>query len=690
MYEIWRKIFGHLKVFKKMLIIAVVTLISMILLSSILILEQKKELLSDKKDKLVSIIELSYSIIENEYNNFKNGLIDEEEAKSRAKKAIEVLRYNGDNYIWINNTELPYPKMVVHPMDSSKNGQIMDSSSNNNAISEQYNDGRVISVNHKNMFQSFVAIAQDGGSGFVVYLREKMIDGQNTEEKFEKLSYVKKFEPWSWVLGSGIFIDDIQTQFMNSLIKAITIIASILIVLSFIFFMITKEIVTKVNFINDGLENFFAYLNRESTDVEIKQISCRDEFGHMSDLINTNILKAQKGIKEDRALIDETINVLGEFEQGDLCQRLHLNVSNPAMMQLKSVLNKMAENLENNIDSVLEILEKYSRFNYLDRVNTDGVKKDLLKLANGVNGLGESITSMLIEGKTNGLTLHNASSTLLQNVRILNESASEAASSLEETAAALEQMTGNIRNNTGNIAKMAELSNNVTTSSKQGQMLATNTVKSMEDIDSQVSAINEAISVIDQIAFQTNILSLNAAVEAATAGEAGKGFAVVAQEVRNLATRSAEAAKEIKGMVESATKKADEGKEIATDMINGYQILNDNIEKTIALISDVDMSSKEQLLGIEQINDAIAELDQQTQKNAEVAMHTNDIALQTDSIANLIVKNANEKEFRGKNDIKEEGEQKSLKKSESRVANNKKDNRVIKAEDKDTEEWESF
>ncbi|RXK04643.1 chemotaxis protein [Halarcobacter ebronensis] len=662
----------------------------MILLSSILILEQKKELLKDKKDKLVSIIELSYSIVENEYNNFKNGLIDEEEAKNRAKNAIGVLRYNGDNYVWINNTELPYPKMVMHPMDSSKNGQVMDSSSNNNAISEQYNDGRVISVDHKNMFQSFVALAQDGGSGFVVYLRGKLIDGQNTEEKFEKLSYVKKFEPWNWVLGSGIFIDDIQTQFMNSLIKAVAIIASILIVLSFIFFMITKEIVTKVNFINDGLENFFAYLNRESTDVEIKQISCRDEFGHMSDLINTNILKAQKGIKEDRALIDETINVLGEFEQGDLCQRLHLNVSNPAMMQLKSVLNKMAENLENNIDSILEILEKYSRFNYLDRVNTDGVKKDLLKLANGVNGLGESITSMLIEGKTNGITLHNASSTLLQNVRILNESASEAASSLEETAAALEQMTGNIRNNTGNIAKMAELSNNVTTSSKQGQMLATNTVKSMEDIDSQVSAINEAISVIDQIAFQTNILSLNAAVEAATAGEAGKGFAVVAQEVRNLATRSAEAAKEIKGMVESATKKADEGKEIATDMINGYQVLNDNIEKTIALISDVDMSSKEQLLGIEQINDAIAELDQQTQKNAEVAMHTNDIALQTDSIAKLIVKNADEKEFRGKNDIKEKGEQKSLKKGESKVANNKKDNRVIKAEDKDTEEWESF
>ncbi|MDF6903130.1 methyl-accepting chemotaxis protein, partial [Escherichia coli] len=93
-------------------------------------------------------------------------------------------------------------------------------------------------------------------------------------------------------------------------------------------------------------------------------------------------------------------------------------------------------------------------------------------------------------------------------------------------------------------------------SSKDGELLASKTNKAMDDIDKQVNSINEAISVIDQIAFQTNILSLNAAVEAATAGEAGKGFAVVAQEVRNLASRSAEAAREIKAIVENATNKA--------------------------------------------------------------------------------------------------------------------------------------
>ena len=109
------------------------------------------------------------------------------------------------------------------------------------------------------------------------------------------------------------------------------------------------------------------------------------------------------------------------------------------------------------------------------------------------------------------------------------------------------------------------------------------------------------LGVIDQIAFQTNILSLNAAVEAATAGEAGKGFAVVAQEVRNLASRSAEAANEIKALVGTATQKANDGKKISDEMIKGYEELNENITQTISLINDVEAASKEQQTGIEQI-----------------------------------------------------------------------------------------
>jgi methyl-accepting chemotaxis protein len=259
---------------------------------------------------------------------------------------------------------------------------------------------------------------------------------------------------------------------------------------------------------------------------------------------------------------------------------------------------------------------------------------------------------MLKENKSNGLTLDKSSDILLQNVDKLNISSNDAAARLEETAASLEQVTGNIKNSTENIAKMAILSNNVTSSALQGEELANKTTLSMEEINQQVKAINDAISIIDQIAFQTNILSLNAAVEAATAGEAGRGFSVVAQEVRNLASRSAEAAREIKIIVETATKKANDGKDIAKDMIDGYKNLNKNISETVNIIQDIESASKEQLIGIEQINDALSSLDQQTQENANIAAQTHDVAVLTDKISKLIVSNANAKEFEGKNEVK--------------------------------------
>ena len=310
------------------------------------------------------------------------------------------------------------------------------------------------------------------------------------------------------------------------------------------------------------------------------------------------------------------------------------------------MLETTSKNVCEDINKITRVLDNFAKLDFKDRVENDNGIVSI-----GLNNLAQIITDMLIENKSNGLTLEGSSVVLLSNVEILNKNSNQAAASLEETAAALEEVTSNIESTTNNIIQMASHGNEVKSSVTKGQNLANQTTEAMNEINTEVTAISDAISVIDQIAFQTNILSLNAAVEAATAGEAGKGFAVVAAEVRNLASRSAEAANEIKGLVEKANGKANSGKKIADDMINGYKHLNESISKTLDLISDVEVASREQQSGILQINDAITSLDRQTQENANIASATEDIAKQTDSIAKLIVDSVNEKEFQDKDNV---------------------------------------
>jgi methyl-accepting chemotaxis protein len=174
--------------------------------------------------------------------------------------------------------------------------------------------------------------------------------------------------------------------------------------------------------------------------------------------------------------------------------------------------------------------------------------------------------------------------------------------------------------------------------------------------------------------------------------------------VRNLASRSAEAAKEIKTLVENATIKTDDGKQIADSMIKGYIKLNENIEKTTKTINEIAESSKEQQIGIEQINDAVNQLDQQTQQNVSISNTTHSVALQTDEIAKLVVSSANEKEFIGKDEVKakainsDQVFHKIVKKSDSKIKTKhnepsikeEKTQKTTNQKSHSDDEWESF
>ena len=453
-------------------------------------------------------------------------------------------------------------------------------------------------------------------------------------------------------------IKKLDLSFKNNIssttISVVVILLLTIVLIAILIQFIAKNIVQQVTIFQNGLFDFFRYLNKDSASVLPIKINSKDEFGQMAAIVNENIQQVQNIINQDNELIEDAKIVMKRVNNGWYSQYIESHTQNTSLEEFKDNVNKMIKSTRERFVEVDEVLEEYAKHNYISKLTlkpNDEKGGVLERLVIGINGLQGSITQMLVENKSNGLTLEDSSKILLTNVDKLNASSNTAVASLEETAAALEEITSNIRNNTQSIFKMSTLAQDVTKSVKDGETLATETVNAMQEINNQVQDINDAIAVIDQIAFQTNILSLNAAVEAATAGEAGRGFAVVAQEVRNLASRSADAAKEIKNIVEQARNKADVGKTIANNMIIGYGSLNQNITQTIELIENIEHASKEQLQGIEQINDAVNALDQQTQQNAVVALQSHEVAVITDSIAKLVVKNANEKEFIGKNAV---------------------------------------
>ncbi len=466
-------------------------------------------------------------------------------------------------------------------------------------------------------------------------------------ESRKYFSEIKKVKDEDFKKAEIALKDEIKVLEIGIVIESLLL---LFVIMGYLYY-ITKDLVKSVNTLQSGLYDFFKYLNKDISSTHLIEVRHQDELGMMAHQINENIIKIENNIKADEEFLKEVVKMVGIIKQGYLYQRIENKVENKTLEQLRLNFNEMLETLNNNIggstNKIFDVLNSFSKLDF-----TNGIRNDNGKIAVALNEVEKLINKMLAESKSNGLTLQNSSNILLSNVNILNTASNNAAVSLEETAAALEQITLNIENNTTTVIKMANHGNQLKDSVKQGQNLASKTTDAMDDINNEVTAISEAISVIDQIAFQTNILSLNAAVEAATAGEAGKGFAVVAQEVRNLASRSAEAANEIKTLVHNATNKANDGKSIADEMIDGYTHLNDSISKTLELISNVEIASKEQQVSIEQINDAVSKLDHQTQQNASVASHTREIAVQTQQIAQTIVADADEKEFEGKETVK--------------------------------------
>jgi methyl-accepting chemotaxis protein len=243
-------------------------------------------------------------------------------------------------------------------------------------------------------------------------------------------------------------------------------------------------------------------------------------------------------------------------------------------------------------------------------------KDEIGRLASSLNTAVTSMREALQSVSESASAVTTASSELSSASQSISAGAQEQASSLEETAASLEEMTSAVKQNADNAQQAAQLAQGARDVAEKGGRVVGQAVTAMEEINASSRKIADIITAIDEIAFQTNLLALNAAVEAARAGEQGRGFAVVAGEVRNLAQRSASAAKEIKGLIHDSVEKVESGTKLVNQSGTTLEEIVQSVKRVTDIVGEIAASSREQSAGIEQVNTAVTQMDAVTQANA--------------------------------------------------------------------------
>jgi len=478
-------------------------------------------------------------------------------------------------------------------------------------------------------FQSFISVAQETVN---FAIKEKYLDPTNLN-KLLKTWRPLKFEVMKRLKTLKIKQQHSAKAFKEELNKLVIVILIMLAGISslviIVNFLISKGIIKSLNTLEKSMENLASGNKSEKIN-----LSNNDETATIAKHFNTYMDNVEKGIAQDKIVINEVKSIIEKINAGIYNTKVHSHANSKEVEELVQALNGMIDKTSYNLQELSTALIAYGNSNFEYKIpKIEGVTGLIASMLMGIRATGNTVSELLALIDNSNKKLLFSSKELTVSASNLSNASNSQAASLEQTSAAIEEVTTAMGSSAQNTVKMSQYAKEVTQSADEGKELANRTAQSMDEITSEVTAINEAISVIDQISFQTNILSLNAAVEAATAGEAGKGFAVVAQEVRNLASRSADAANEIKSLVEKANEKASRGKDIADKMISGYGKLNNNITHTIELIDTVTKATEEQRGAMIQINDAVTHLDQTTQQNASEAGSISKLAADNEALA---------------------------------------------------------
>ena len=274
-------------------------------------------------------------------------------------------------------------------------------------------------------------------------------------------------------------------------------------------------------------------------------------------------------------------------------------------------------------EEIKSVVAQASGGNLAARLRHEGKEGFFLALANGINELLQNLANAIAQVKEAAHKVSHGAQEISQGNENLSQRTEEQASSLEETATSMEQMTSTVRQNADNANHANQLAMAAHAQAAKGGAVVAQAVTAMAGINGASKKIAEIIGVIDEIAFQTNLLALNAAVEAARAGDQGRGFAVVASEVRSLAGRSANAAKEIKTLIQESVRSVEIGSGLVTESGTTLEQIVLSVKKVADIVAEITTATREQTVGIEQVNRAVVQLEGLTQQNASLVQEAN-------------------------------------------------------------------